>query len=209
MAYLYNLAYPIDWESITKPVYADTNVIVDMYYPNSGLIQNPTASAYQVYHQFIRQMFQNKMKLHIASHVLLEMEIQFTKYDYNLYNIQHPMGKIGKPKEYRNLPTEQCRRKQIYGQVFEQIMGNEEIICSETKIPCAFVQSFIASLDKQAMDPNDFILAEICKSENAMLLTNDKDFATPVVQCDLITNNQDLIAQGLVQGFVLANPVAE
>ena len=127
----------------------------------------------------------------------------------DLYNKQHPMGKIGKLKDYRHLPTEQCMRKQIYGPVFEQIMGNEKIVCRETRIPCDVVQSFIASLDKQTMDPNDYILAEICKSENAMLLTNDKDFATPVVQCDLITNNQELISQGLAHGFILANPKTE
>ena len=206
MAYLYNLANPIDWGNMTKPIYADTNAIVDMYYPNSGLIPNPSAHIYHVYHQFIRTMFLNSIKLHITTHVLMEMENDFVKNDRKLYNLNPPNGKKLELKPYRHDPAEQITRSQVYKQVFEQIMGNEGIVCRETRIPCDVVQSFIASLDKQTMDPNDYILAEICKIENAMLLTNDRDFATPVVQCDLITNNQELISQGLAHGFVLANP---
>ena len=161
MAYLYNLANPVDWESITKPIYADTNVILDMYYPNSGLIPNPTAHIYQTYHQFIREMFLKRIKLHITAHVLLEMENLFVKNDMKVYNSQHPMGKMSNHKEFRHEPTQLSSRKQIYGQVFQQIFGNEEIVCGDTKITSTIVQSFIASLDKQTMDPNDYILAEI------------------------------------------------
>ncbi len=61
------------------------------------------------------------------------------------------------------------------------------------------------SLDQQGLDPNDFLLADLCIRENAIILTDDHDFCSDAVQCDLITNNQRLLQDAQQNGFILAN----
>ena len=204
MPKIYNLSNTIDYSSLSKPIYVDTNAIVDLYYPNSALVPNMSVNQKIPYHSFIRHLFSIQKKIHITTQVLMEMENAFVRIDQQLYEKQNNLPNM-RAKAFRKIQPEMVKRKSQYSQTYKQIFENDLIECKNTLITQKDVDKFINSLDSQTLDSNDYILAQIAIKEDAIILTDDQDFATPVVQCDLITNNPLLIQLAQSIGFTLAN----
>lgn len=204
MPNIYNLLQPINITCMNKPIFVDTNAIVDLYYPNNALVPNINISRLQPYHDFIRDIFNANQKIIITSHVLMEMENVFVRRDYKIYNSQHSPTNISF-KDFRSLPSEMARRKVTCSQAFNQIFNNSLIECIDITIATSKVKSFLGSLDTQTLDPNDYLLAVECGLANGILLTDDRDFATTAVGCDLITINSQLLANAQSLGFTAAN----
>lgn len=203
MPLIYSLSNPIDLQKITKKIYADTNAIVDLYYPNAALVPNNSTQGKQPYHMFIRNIFQSHKLLYITSSTLLEMENVFVKFDHKIYNAQNPP--VRDTKAFRRIPSEMQKRKISYSQYYSQIFGNSMIKCIEVTITNDNVTNYLNGLDVHCLDGNDYILACHCNKENAIIITDDCDFASSIVNCDIITNNQSLVQKALSVGFTLAN----
>ena len=55
------------------------------------------------------------------------------------------------------------------------------------------------------MSTNDYILTTMLPTQNRIILTDDIDFCLPNSSYDIATNNRNLIASALANGYTLVN----
>ena len=206
MPLIYDLAKPIQWSALEKPVYADTNVISPIFYDRSGSVPNQTRmQALQPYQSAISDMFSNGVQLHVPSIVLMEMCNVFLKWDIKIYNFNKIKGhRIDNPKDFRELASEQLSRKQRYSLIFKQLNTASTIELHDMEIHCSDAVAYTNTADSHSLDTNDYMITQFVSSQNGILLTDDHDFACSITGCDLITINPRLIMEATQAGFSLA-----
>ena len=204
MPFVYDLNQPIDFGIFNNNVYADTNVLADLYYDKRSLIKNTEQSKWEPYHQFISAYWSANLHLHIIPCILFEMFNVFLKYDMNVYNKEQKRGnKFNNPKDFREIEAFMQERKDRYNLIMKQIYTNELIKIAPVTITDFDVISYIDQLNLHSMDSNDYILTTTAKDN--FILTDDRDYASQVVSSNLITGNPNLISKALSLGFSLGN----
>lgn len=205
MAVIYDLTRPIDWNSISNKIFADTNIISPIFYDQAGAVPNQIGMIQScIYQQALSDMFAKGIQLHISSIVILEMINLFMKWDLKIYN-RTQTNKIGELKKYRELQSEMNSRSIRYPLIYKQICSTTNIVIEDTFICAKDIDTYINSLKSQSMDPNDFVISSSSKSSNAILMTDDHDYGTANNICGLMTQNQDLINKCIQFGFTLMN----
>ena len=205
MPIIYDLSKPVEWNKIKEKVYADTNIISPIYYDQAAAVPNQINMAVsRIYQQALSNMFAEGIQLYVSSVVILEMINLFIKWDLKIYN-RTQANRIGELKKYRELPSEMNSRGVRYPLIYQQISSATNIVIDETRISANELALYINSLGTQSMDPNDYAIIRSAKASNAILMTNDHDYGSPISDCDIMTQNQDLINKCIHCGYVLAN----
>ena len=205
MPLIYNIANPIQWSVLGKPVYADTNVISPIFYDRSGSVPDQGRMlALQPYYTAIADMFSNGVQLHLSSIVLMELCNVFLKWDRKIYNYSKPKGqKVDDPKAFRELLSEKQSRKARYSLILSQINSASCFKLHEIVIHPLDAIAYAYTIDRHSMDTNDYILSQFVASQNGILLTDDHDFSSAPTGCDLMTNNPRLVSEAVQAGFAL------
>lgn len=160
----------------------DTNVLIKIFYPTLG---TRNSAAYINLYQKIRNV---NAKLLISSIQLSEFVNRCIRFQFDLYRELHP--EITNFKEhYRNTNDYQNSMNAII-----EIIAND-MFPFFTKINDNF-----ASLNEDNLlmrcfsyDFNDAVIAEICRFQNAFLITDDRDYANYLNKLKIITNNPALL----------------
>ena len=172
MPLVYDIRNQQNVASLEKPIFADTNVLFNIFYDQIALVRN-----------------------------LAELENVFVKNDLAIFNRASSEKMDLKP--FRAFPAEMSARQKRYDMIFRQIKANPLFPCLDVPFSCNAVFQFVESLDKQAMDTNDFVIASLCAQQNGILMTDDKDYASSVTPCDLMTCNPQLLSAAQANGFSL------
>lgn len=207
MPIVYDLNKPLELSKLAdKRIFADTNVIADMFYDRSSLVSNSRAAALAVYHRFITQMLDHEIPLHITAQVLMETQSVFMKYDRTIYNHSHPKGqRYDHPKDYRADPNEMQARKPRYRLMLDQITNMGLIRVDDSEVTMDSVRGYISTMDLQSLDSNDYVLLTQCDNDKYAIITDDKDFGTSIAKCDLITGSLSLIEIAKTCGYQEGN----
>lgn len=201
MPLVYDIRNQQNVASLEKPIFADTNVLFNIFYDQMALVRNPACEAKRAYRQAIASMLGAEKPLHLFSLVLAELENVFVKNDLAIFNRASSEKMDLKP--FRAFPAEMSARQKRYDMIFRQIKANPLFPCLDVPFSCNAVFQFVESLDKQAMDTNDFVIASLCAQQNGVLMTDDKDYASSVTPCDLMTCNPQLLSAAQANGFSL------
>ena len=191
MPFVYNFSQKFDSEKVPSPILLDTNVLADLYYDRNGIIQNNSMESLLPYHQVIRACLSNKHPLYISAHNILELFHIFLRHDHEIYN------KISKQncsiKVYRAISSEKQARASRYQLILDQIRSSG-ILITGLSLEEQIVNEFVQALDKNTMDANDFLLANLALEKDYAVLTDDGDYASEHPQCNIITINQQLLS---------------
>lgn len=159
-----------------RRIFFDTNILIYLFWPTQSYWEAKYSAIFQ-------RLLSQENDLVVDFYVISELINRVLRIEY-AKNI--PENSPVKFKSFRENPDGQSAIDDIY-----QIVKNKII----TRF-CIFGKSFNKSeiegfLKNDGLDFNDKALAAICKENNFVLLTNDKDFSA--VDLDILTSNPDLL----------------
>lgn len=205
MPNVYDLSKPVDWGNIKGKIYADTNIISPIYYDQAAAVPNQiNLPVSRVYQQALRNMFAIGLQLHVSSIVIFEMINLFIKWDHKIYNMTQG-NRIGDLKQYRELQSEMNSRSIRYPLIYQQICATSNIIIEDTTIYAKDIPTYINTMGCQSMDPNDFVIVKMTELSKATLITDDHDYGSQIINCDIMTRNQTLINKCIQFGYTQIN----
>ena len=191
MPFVYDFSQAFDLKKIPSPILLDTNVFADLYYDQTGLIQNRSLQRLLPYHHVIQTCLSEKHPLYISAHNVLELFHLFLRRDHYLYNKTN--GQNYSPKAYRAIASEKQARASRYQLILNQIRSSGIQIIG-LSVEEQSVNDFVQSLDQNTMDTNDFLLTNLALEKDYAVLTDDCDYAANHPQCNIITINPSLLS---------------
>lgn len=202
MPVIYDADKPIDLAAITSPIFADTNVVANMFYDNINSVSSIPQSRrneLMVYQRLIVNMRSQAVPLFLTALSLAELQSLFVRRDHEIY--VRSTGTSIKLKAYRRLADSIADRKARYPLMFAQILSTAT--CYDSTVTVDDIRRFVDSMDVQVLDPTDFCIADQVKAAHGILMTDDGDFDGS--GCDLITRNPQLISHALANGYTQLN----
>lgn len=160
----------------------DTNILIKLLYPIdfSGSVEK-----YAVLFEKIKKA---KAKLIISSVQVSEFINRCIRIQYKLY--QKTNGEnIDFKKDYRNTDDYRINMKAILDIIKNDVVSNFEFIddgFSKMQHENIFVYGF-------SYDFNDSLLVEIAEQRNAIIVTDDLDFANYKLSVPIVTGNRNLL----------------
>lgn len=169
--------------SSTDRILLDTNILIDLFYPLDFEAKgNKLDLLYQ-------KIISKKSKLLISAIQLSEFINKCIRIQYKLYQEKVDDKEIEFKKDYRN--TDDYR---------EKMTGILDIIKSDIMPNFFFINDGFDNINSEhiflygfSYDFNDALLAEIVRANNAILVTNDADFANYPADFQIITSNRFLL----------------
>jgi predicted nucleic acid-binding protein len=146
----------------------DTNVWLHLY----GPLPFSLDSRAKIYSAAFRTILQNKCKIFLDVLVLSEFVNVIAKHGYNA---TFPPSSGSRPtfKAYRNSPSFNAVAKEIT-QACKRMSSESQHI--DTDLPSFDVSKIFGEFERGKTDFNDLALAELCRTRNLTIVTDDGDF---------------------------------
>ena len=160
-----------------KNVFFDANVLVYIFWPT---INGGSASPANRYSSMLGTLFKNRFKLYLNSTVVSEVVNRVLRIEYEKYKVVHTNNLTF--KDYRNSVDGQQVQQDIFDMFNNRIFNLFSI-----KEKCLTKDMLKSFLTVDSLDFNDKVIVDLCKSNNFVLLTHDKDFANENI--DVISAN--------------------
>lgn len=162
----------------------DSNILIKLFYP----LQTSNAVAY--YSGLYAQVLTSKSNLLITSIQISEFINRCIRFQFGLYEKSHANGsRLDFKQDYRS--TDDYR---------ESMNAILDIVSSDIAPNFNFINDNFNDMKKDSLfkygfsyDFNDAILLEVARLNNAILVTDDKDFANYSSKVRIITNNKKLL----------------
>ena len=160
----------------------DTNVLIKLFYPTLG------AKNSAPYINMFKTIKENNSTLLISSIQLSEFVNRCIRFQFSLYQESHPNIKDFK-EDYRN--TKDYR---ICMNAILEIIENDILSCFK-RINDHFETMDISQILNYGFsyDFNDAFIAELSRTQNSFLVTDDGDYANFLKNLKIITNNRTLL----------------
>lgn len=149
-----------------KNVFFDANVLVYIFWPT---INGDSGSPATRYSSMLGTLFENEFKLYLNSTVVLEVVNRVLRIEYEKYKVVHACNLTF--KDYRNSVDGQQVQQDIFDMFNNRIFNLFSI-----KERCLTKDMLKSFLMVNSLDFNDKIIVNLCKSNDFILLTHDKDF---------------------------------
>lgn len=160
----------------------DTNVLIKLLYPSmSGKNTMP-------YERLFGSIISSNARFIISSIQISEFVNRCIRFQFNLWKEEH-----GKNIDFKN----DYRESADYRESMQAIL---EIIKTDILPISTCIDDDFSKMDSEKLyqygfsyDFNDSLIAEIARLNNAILITDDKDFGNYASQIDIITGNKTLL----------------
>lgn len=163
-----------------RSVFFDANVLIYLFWPTG----RQTFEAY--YANAFARLLRQQNTFFVDFSVISEIINRAIQTEYSKYLLTHSLSKNDfKYKDYRNSADGQEALKDIYLVVEQQILNRFEVkgkIYTEDTLKKLLVVDELDFVDKSIVD--------ICRENNFVLLTNDKDFRDTNI--DILSCNKHL-----------------
>ena len=160
----------------------DTNILIKIFYTPLGA-RNSTP-----YINFYGKVMKSKSKLLLSSIQLSEFVNRCIRFRFDLYRHSHP--------EIKNFKDD-YRDTEDYHDCMDAIISiiENDIFSSFTRVNDNFESLLPENLLMHGFsyDFNDAIIAEISRFQNAVLVTDDKDYVNYLNKLKIVTNNRALL----------------
>ena len=160
----------------------DTNVLIKIFYPALGM---RNSAPYITFYQKIRKVNANLL---ISSIQLSEFVNRCIRFQFNLYQNSHQNIKNFKDN-YRDTEDYASSMNAIIEIIendifpfFARISDHFELLEQNNLLMHSFSYDF-----------NDALIAEISRFQNAILVTDDRDYANYLKNLNIVTNNRALL----------------
>ena len=164
-------------------VLLDTNILIRLFTPyNIG--------SYNNYDKLWSKLIKCKSKLIISSIQISEFINRCIRIEFDLYKKSKGLDKIDYKKDYRSTQEYMDKMEDILEIVKEDISKNFSFIddgFSKINPENIFKQKF-------SYDFNDALIVEIAKQYNAILVTDDGDYANYKLDLPVVTSNRILLS---------------
>lgn len=161
----------------------DTNILIDLFYSTDfGTVNNKCESLYQ-------KLIIKKSNLIISSVQISEFINKCIRLQYKLYMDSVRKYDLDFKRDYRNTDDYYEKMNAILDIIKTDIMSKFSFIddgFSQMKSENIFLYGF-------SYDFNDSLVAEIARQNNAVLVTNDSDFANYGADFRIVTANKFLL----------------
>lgn len=164
-------------------VLLDTNILLDLFYP---LDFESTSNTYEL---LFNNLIKEKSHLLISSLQISEFINRCIRIQFKLYQnaINNPTLEF--KKDYRSTDDYREKMNAILDIIKTDIVANFKFIddgFSQMKHKDIFIYGF-------SYDFNDALLVEIARQHNAILITNDADYANYGTDFQIVTSNKFLL----------------
>ena len=160
----------------------DTNVLIRLFSPyNIGAPNN--------YDKLWCKISGGNAKLIITSVQISEFINRCIRIEFNLYKKNENLPELDYKSDYRSTDDYKEKMKDILDIISDDIQPNFSFVddCfSKMKAENIFVQGF-------SYDFNDALIVEIAKQYNAILVTDDRDYANYKIKSQIVTSNKLLL----------------
>lgn len=163
-------------------VLLDTNILIRLFTPYDNNSRNG-------YDDLWSKLVGGKCKLIISSIQISEFINRCIRIEFNLYKKEKGLGDIDYKRDYRSTSE--------YKNVMEDIL---EIVKEDIEKNFSFVDDCFSRINsddifkqKFSYDFNDALIVEIAKQYNAILVTDDGDFANYKLDLPIVTSNRILL----------------
>lgn len=168
-----------DIPSITnKNVFFDANILIYLFWPTT----NNTNSLANQYSSVLATLLRNGFKLFINPTVVSEAINRILRIEFENYKIQNGNDTIAF-KAYRDSDEGRQAQSDAYA-----VLNNRILNLFSVKDKCLSKNDIKSFLSVDCLDFNDKIILDVCKSNNLILLTHDKDYAGTDI--DVISANR-------------------
>lgn len=166
----------------------DTNALLWAFYPNS---QSSCLQA-ACYSNFIAQLITANKKIYIPMFNFCEAINVIEKIEHKIYK-KNSRNNI-KLKDYRAIPLERQKLKNVLELFVEQIENISNIIILEQNLELNLPKTFINDFSKHRLDLFDIFLIDISNKSNFSIITDDKDFLSVNCNSNIYTCNQTILS---------------
>lgn len=161
----------------------DTNILIKLFYP--GLSGKNT----RIYENFFVQIRKQKSILLMTAIQISEFINRCIRFQYNLWADEQDPYHSDFKKDYRNTDDYRESMGVILDVINNDISPNvtytdDKFSCMDTNRLYQYGFSY---------DFNDALVAETTRLHNAILVTDDRDFANYASNIDIVTGNQTLL----------------
>lgn len=160
----------------------DTNVLIKIFYTTLGARNSAP------YINFYEKILKSKSKLLLSSIQLSEFVNRCIRFQFDLYKQSHPDIENFK-EDYRPTKDYQTCMDAIISIIendifssFTRINDNFELLSEKALLMHGFSYDF-----------NDAVIAEISRFQNALLVTDDRDYVNYLSKLKIVTNNRALL----------------
>lgn len=160
----------------------DTNVLIKIFYSTLGAHNSAQ------YINFYGKILKSKSRLLLSSIQLSEFVNRCIRFQFDLYKQSHPDIKSFK-EDYRPTTDYKTCMDAIISIIendifpsFTRINDNFELLSEENLLMHGFSYDF-----------NDAVIAEISRFQNALLVTDDRDYVNYLSKLKIVTNNRALL----------------
>ncbi len=163
-----------------KRIFFDANILIYLFWPTNSSWERQYSTIYN-------RLLQQKNDMVVDFIVISEVINRAIRFEYDNYCEQNNIPKDDLPfKAYRDNQEGQEALDDIY-QIVKRKIVNKFTIAGKS-----FTKTDIEGfLQNDGLDFSDKGIAALCKENDFVLLTNDKDFAT--VNVELLTSNPVLL----------------
>lgn len=168
-----------DISSITnKNVFFDANILIYLFWPTTSNTNSPANQ----YSSVLASLLQNGFKLFVNPTVVSEAINRILRIEFENYKIQNGNDAITF-KTYRDSIEGRQAQSDAYA-----VFNNRILNLFSIKDKCLSKNDIKSFLFVNSLDFNDKIILDICKSNNLILLTHDKDYVETDI--DVISANR-------------------
>lgn len=175
------MAYRYKSEDISsldgRKIFFDANVLIYIYWP---VAQNNLEKSYS---GMYKALLQNKNPLVINTVVLSEIINSVLRIGLHNYNLSNQSISF---KKYRDSPDGKDAQMLIYQIIIDNILTRFEVLDKTFSM-----QDLSNLLVVDSLDFGDKIIESVCKENNLILFTNDKDFSESDI--DILSANNRLL----------------
>lgn len=167
----------------TDKVLLDTNILLDLFYPLDF------ESTSNIYESLFNNLIKEKSHLLISSIQVSEFINRCIRFQFKLYQNAINNPSIEFKKDYRSTDDYHKKMNAILDIVKTDISHNFTFIddgFSQMNPQNIFLYGF-------SYDFNDSLLVEIARQHNAILITNDADYANYNADFQIVTSNRFLL----------------
>ena len=164
-----------------KPVFFDANVLIYIFWPIGG-----SKWAYQ-YSGVFKDLMKNNYEMAIDVTIVSEVVNRIFRIEYSKHLERRNLNN-------RDFPFKKYRDSSDGQEVINDIRSifNKKILPKFNIFGKAFTKEDITGfLNENSMDFSDKIICSLCKENDCILLTNDRDYASADV--DILTSNPGLL----------------